>query len=193
MTAASIIIAERTPGDPLTTDCLDSLLHHHPDDTIQIIRVICPDARLYAAWNNATRSARHDTLVYLNNDTITSARWLHRIHRHTHEVPHPICGPAHRYDPILRRTRILQGWLLACHRALAHANPFDEQFHLYYGDLEWQLRLRSQNHALTELQLPVHHLHARTTRRLAEKTDIWLKDRQTFLDHTTYAAARTMD
>jgi GT2 family glycosyltransferase len=155
--------------------------------------VIVPVARrrgVTAAWNLGARIATGTSLIFLNNDTRTEARWLEQIiaplQANRARVTSPQSRPAPEASSLLPARyegRLLQGWCLAMSRQTWTAlGGFDERFAMYFSDTDLQLRILERwPDGLATMPVALAHLSHQTTRNWPGKTAAWRRDQKLFL------------
>lgn len=187
---ASVIIPQRGRQlDRLTIDCVDSLNAHHQGH--EIIVAFEERQGLSKAWNQGAERAVGDALIFLNNDTLTHAPWIHTVLDRLAEDAW-IIGAGERREHSLNTqdlgipSNYLQGWLLAMRTSTWHAlEGFDERFQLYFSDTDFQARAVDADYSLYLEHLAVTHTGHATTRKRPDRSAVWNADRQRFLDKWT--------
>ncbi|WP_437194524.1 glycosyltransferase family 2 protein [Planctomicrobium sp. SH527] len=222
--AISVIIPQHSRCE-LTVQAVSTLALHHHASAMQIIVVDdgspaaeialfqqqCPAGvtiirqsqrrGVTAAWNLGASAAAANTLVFLNNDTITTGEWLTSISQALTQVQSRSGGSALKLVGVQSRTSsevlrirplnssikrprtLLQGWCLAMHRRTFEAlDGFDERFCLYYSDTDLQLRcLETWPQSIGVIHgLPVRHLGRKSTRCWARRNVDWKSDKAKF-------------
>lgn len=185
---ASIIIPQA--GDrtcPMTRRCITSFWCHHGLGTDDLI-LIENASNIHAAWNKGAEQSRAEWLVFLNNDTITHGPWLGPLLHDLIEHNAVLTGIRPRYETkvpsdILQRTgnRFIEGWCFAVARHTWAEHRFCEEFVLYFGDTDFQVRVNGPMTFRPELSQKLEHLGHRSTRRRPDRQEIWELDRETFI------------
>lgn len=140
------------------------------------------------AWNTGLRHSRTDTVVFLNNDVVTSGPWMNPLVAPLHSVDEGILltGAASRREQLLpKNVPLLEGWCLAGRTELLRRHGgFDPRFRLYFSDtdLQWRLLLQSPNALRCVGNLPLQHLGHATTRHESGRRQLWETDRQRFVE-----------
>ncbi len=213
---ATVIIAQYGQSR-LTVRCIDSFRRAHGESTplivvddgsapgdiepiagagfgnLQLIRAV--HRGVTAAWNRGARQAAAEILVFLNNDTISTGRWLEQLVEPLQSQAVMVAGAQEREerrlpDAVLRRlptTTFVQGWCFAVRRSdLEAVGGFRESLRLYFSDTDLQARLLQRAHlgreglACTPVTALSHLGHA-TTRQSPERRPQWLADRRRFI------------
>ncbi len=222
--AISVIIPQHSRCE-LTIQAVSTLARHHQDMALQIVVVDdgspaselshfqrqCPSGvtiirqsqrrGVTAAWNLGTSAATARTLVFLNNDTITTGEWLPSVTQALNQADTlstrtalKLVGLQSRKAVEVSKIRplkfstsrsqsLLQGWCLAMQRQTFDAlNGFDERFCLYYSDTDLQLRcLETWPQSIGVIHgLPVRHLGRKSTRCWARRNVDWKSDKAKF-------------
>ncbi len=148
-----------------------------------------------AAWNAGLRCVSTPFAVLLNNDVITRAAWIESLIGPLRSGAHCVSGVRWRVESavpegVLQRLpsrRFVEGWCWGLSmRAIQAAGGFDESLRLYFSDTDLQARLMRTHGpgcvtvAANLLSSLTHHGH-RSTRRLADRRAIWLRDRNRFI------------
>ncbi len=161
-------------------------LHDLNDPHTEILAL--PRQGLTAAWNTAARRCRSTTLVFLNNDTLSTGPWVEslleplRLHRTW------VSGVEERQEPHLTPPmEMLSGWCFAVRRdTFLAVGGFDESLQLYFSDTDFQLRVREHFAAAdipfwtTVPGLAISHLSHRTAHQLPNRKSLWRADRDRF-------------
>ncbi|MCA8998060.1 MAG: glycosyltransferase [Planctomycetaceae bacterium] len=147
-----------------------------------------------AAWNLAAQNSQTEFLVFLNNDTLSTGRWLDNLLDPLSDPQVLLSGSQLRVEHLLpkvcwrnREIRpILSGWCLAIRRSVFESiNGFDPQFQLYFSDTDLQCRLllaASHDRPLEAVPgLLIRHLEHRSTCTLPTRNRIWREDRDRFV------------
>ena len=157
---------------------------HDPDTEILAL----PRQGLTAAWNTAARRCRTETLVFLNNDTLTTGPWVEALLAPLQHKQAWISGVEARHEPHLQPAiEMLAGWCFAVRLDTFQAvGGFDEALHLYFSDTDFQLRVRQQFASsaipawVVVPGLPISHLAHRTAHQLSNRRPLWRADRERF-------------
>lgn len=161
-------------------------LHALHDPHIEILSL--PRPGLTAAWNMAAHSCQTETLVFLNNDTLTSGSWvaalLEPLRLHQARMSGVEARPERHVTPPLE---MLSGWCFAVRvDTFLAVGGFDESLHLYFSDTDFQLRVR-EHFATSEIPpwsivpgLALTHLSHRTAHQLTNRRPLWRADRDRF-------------
>ncbi|TWT57556.1 Glycosyl transferase family 2 [Thalassoglobus neptunius] len=214
MDETTIIIAQFGRSD-LTVNCVQSLIEHHPalaeilivDDGSRTPEVASLQSAQFenctilrrptrsgvtASWNFAARFARGKTLIFLNNDAITTGEWCGELTSPLKDDSCLMTGPEWRPAVDLsiemreawKVESLLSGWCFAIQRDVFETlNGFDENLQLYFSDTDLQCRCLDQfgSHAIHAVEdLPLRHLGQQTTRGLATRSQQWNNDRSHF-------------
>ena len=166
----------------------ESLRRLHDLDDPQTEILALPRQGLTAAWNIAARRSRTETLVFLNNDTLSTGPWVEALLTPLQQNLAWISGVESRQETQLHPAmEMLSGWCFAVQRDTFHAvGGFDESLHLYFSDTDFLLRVRDQfmSSAIppwtTVSGLPLTHLSHRTARQLSNRRSLWHDDRDRF-------------
>lgn len=212
---ATIVIPQRGQSR-LTLQCVHSFRTHHGDFTRIVVvddgspvderRAIancdCKNLELIvrsaegvtAAWNAGARDARSEFLVFLNNDTMTSAPWLPRLLSPLATDAAVVCGVAARIEnavseSVLQRLptrRFAEGWCFAVRRLDFEAmGGFDPSLRTYFSDTDLQARLLDSADSTDRCIAIVGcegiaHLGHVTARRDPQRRARWQADRLRF-------------
>jgi len=138
-----------------------------------------------AAWNVGARQARGSILIFLNNDTFSTAAWMESLIAPLRERTALMTAPEFRRERELpmEYSAVLSGWCMALRaETFRGAGGFDERFRLYFSDTDLQLRLRHQSAAALAgcSPLPLKHLGHRSTKELPARSAEWRRDRNRF-------------
>ena len=147
-----------------------------------------PRPGLTAAWNAAARRCQTETLVFLNNDTISTGPWVAALLSPLERHQARISGVESRRETHLHSsTEVLSGWCFAvCCDTFQQVGGFDDSLVLYYSDTDFQLRVRDHFvdapiPAWTVVPgLPLSHLAHRTAHQLSNRRALWQADRERF-------------
>jgi GT2 family glycosyltransferase len=161
-------------------------MHELDDPDTEILAL--PRQGLTAAWNIAARQCRTATLVFLNNDTLSSGPWVGELLSPLERHATRISGVELRRETHLHPAiELLSGWCFAFGRDTFQAvEGFDESLALYFSDTDFQLRVRSHFAdsaipAWTALAgLPLSHLSHGTAHQLSNQRPLWRADRDRF-------------
>ena len=161
-------------------------LHDLDDPQTEILSL--PRQGLTAAWNTAARRCRTSTLVFLNNDTLTTGPWVEALLAPLEQNLAWISGVELRQETHLHPAiEMLSGWCFAVRRDTFQAvGGFDESLQLYFSDTDFLLRVRDQFASVaippwtTVPDLPLSHLSHRTARQLSNRRSLWHDDRDRF-------------
>ncbi|MEZ6065182.1 MAG: glycosyltransferase [Planctomycetaceae bacterium] len=147
-----------------------------------------------AAWNCGWRACDSRWLVFLNNDSWTTAGWLDRLLRPLQNgdaIMSSVGWRRERYLPRalehMRRVGLmLDGSCFAIAREnLAALRGFDPAFRLYFSDTDLQLRLLQQHGRFGTLtavaNLGLKHIGHATTRDLPGRVTQWRSDHAAFI------------
>ena len=212
---ATIVIPQRGQSR-LTLQCLRTFRKHHGDSArivvvddgspVDELRAIgnceCRNLELLvrsaegvtAAWNAGARETRTEFLVFLNNDTTTSAPWLARLLSPLAAGRAVVCGVAARIEnavseSVLRRLptrRFAEGWCFAVRRLDFEAvGGFDPSLRTYFSDTDIQARLLDAAGATNRCIATVgcegiEHLGHATARLDSRRRALWQSDRLRF-------------
>ena len=154
----------------------------------QIVRM-SRNSGVTQAWNRGADHASGDTLIFLNNDTLTTGTWCEELANPVRNQLCSIAGIEERKESripenltdSLTEKRILAGWCFALSRDLFfELGKFDERFRLYFSDTDLQLRVvMAQRHTTPLLvvpELPVSHAAHQTTKVLPQRSRDWHRD-----------------
>jgi len=219
MPDTTIIIPQRGHAD-LTRQCLASLREHDraawpvvvvDDGSPQVAAeldmeefspgrlILQPQRGVSVAWNRGAAGAQTRFLVFLNNDTVSTGRWVERMVRPLRQRECVMTGVATRVeralpDSLLDRMAMrsfLAGWSFAISSSVfCELGGFDESLRVYWSDTDLQLRVAAEagrdcREVLREVAgLPLVHLGHRTAhdgRQLPRQREQWCKDRQVFV------------
>jgi len=214
--AATLVIAQYGQGER-TRACVDSFRAHHatdvpiivvddgsapadlqplehlPAESCRIIRQA--HAGVTAAWRAGAALADSRTLVFLNNDVLTSAPWLDALLAPLLRGTVVVSGVQTRQERrlperILARLptrRFAAGWCFAVPRAAYEScGGLEPSLTLYFSDTDLQARLLQQSAcgvqglAIVSCDGLVHAGHA-TTVRCRDRRDLWRADRRQFI------------
>lgn len=144
-----------------------------------------PRAGLTAAWNAAVRQTAARQIVFLNNDTFSRGPWVEQLIAPIQHGLRPVTAVAIRRESQLTPSVELPvGWCFGVDRAAFDAvGGFDEALALYFSDTDFFLRIgRTFPERPWTLvpDLPLSHLAHRTARRLPNRSQSWLADRERF-------------
>ena len=161
-------------------------LHELDDPDTEILAL--PRQGLTAAWNTAAHRCRTDTLVFLNNDTLSTGPWVEALLAPLLNSQARISGVEARREKFLNPSvEVLEGWCFATHRdTFQTVGGFDEALHLYFSDTDFQLRVRDQfvdtaiPTGTTVPGLALTHLSHRTAHQLSNQRSLWHADRKRF-------------
>jgi GT2 family glycosyltransferase len=214
--SATIIIPQRGLSR-LTLECLRSFQLFHGDATpvvviddgspsdaaavagagiarVEVLRR--PAEGVTAAWNAGARASRGDTLVFLNNDTVTTRPWLERLLAPLSSQDVAISGLEGRVEravpeAVLRRLptrRFAGGWCFAVRRHDFDAiEGFEPELAMYFSDTDLQARLLARREDVDRVIAIVggegiRHLgHATATLDPARAAQ-WRADRDLFVE-----------
>ena len=145
-----------------------------------------PRAGLTAAWNFASRHVSTESIVFLNNDTVSTGPWIEPLISPVRDRLSPVSAPEIRTESLVSPPVDLPaGWCFAVRRSAFEAvGRFDEALALYFSDTDFLLRIRQR---FPECPwsivpgLPLSHLAHRTAHRLPDRKQYWLSDRERFL------------
>ena len=157
-------------------------LHQLDDPETEILTLTQPG--LTAAWNFAARHCRTKSLVFLNNDTLTTGPWVNALIAPLDSRQVGITGVEMRCELHLKPAlELLAGWCFAVRRDTFHAvGGFDESMKLYFSDTDFQLRVREYDFGGSFAPwtvvpgLPISHLSHQTARRLPHRRSLWNAD-----------------
>ncbi len=161
-------------------------LHDLDDPETEILAL--PRQGLTAAWNSAARRCQTESLVFLNNDTLSTGPWVEALLAPLKHNRTWLSGVELRRETHLQPSiEMLSGWCFAVRRDTFHVvGGFDEALHLYFSDTDFQLRVRDQHVAsavpawTTVTGLPLSHLWHRTAQQLSNRGPLWRADRECF-------------
>ncbi len=161
-------------------------LHELDDPDIEILAL--PRQGLTAAWNTAAKRCQTETLVFLNNDTLSTGPWVAALLAPLEQHQAWLSGVESRRETHLNPAiEILSGWCFAVRQSTFHAaGGFDESLHLYFSDTDFQLRVRDHFEASAVPLYSVvpglllHHLSHRTAHQLSNRRPLWRADRDRF-------------
>ena len=157
---------------------------HDPDTEILAL----PRQGLTAAWNAAARRCQTATLVFLNNDTLSTGPWVEALLAPLENNQAWISGAEARHEPHLQPAlQLLAGWCFAVRfDTFLAVDGFDEALQLYFSDTDFQMRVRDQFSSSTIPAwaivpgLPLSHLSHRTAQQLSNRRPLWRADRERF-------------
>jgi len=203
----SIIIPQYGQSE-LTLTAVDSLLHTQTgsleilvvDDGSPFSDIACLQSQfrshvslirqsrrqgVTAAWNLGARLATGATLVFLNNDTVSTGPWLETLAAPLAKETILLTAPESRNERQLSGPlrQVLKGWCMAIRKeTFARVGMFDERFRLYFSDTDLQLRLRglSAEALLRCPALPLQHQGRCSTQHLLSRRTEWRQDRDRF-------------
>lgn len=173
-----VIVDDGSPRDEFTS------LRTLTGSNLSLIRV--PHRQgVTRAWNLGARQTTGTTLIFLNNDTVSTGPWLRILAGSVQGGSALLAGPERRTERQLADPshRLLKGWCLAIQReTFLSIGMFDERFRLYFSDTDLQLRLQQQRpDALACCTgLSLRHLGRSSTRLLAMRRTEWQHDRDRF-------------
>ena len=147
-----------------------------------------------AAWNRGARSVTTPYTLFLNNDTIVDAPILDLLINPLERGMALVTGAETRTERMLPLNclehlptrEFLAGWCFAISvDLLRRVGGFDETLRVYWSDTDLQARVlcaeqdkSSQLHAISGLA--IQHLGHQTARRLVNRREIWMRDRERF-------------
>jgi GT2 family glycosyltransferase len=212
---ATVIIAQY--GEPqLTINCVQSLRRWHGDvpdivvvddgsdqvDIEAVARAGLSNVRLLrrphqgvtAAWNSGAATAEGDVLIFLNNDVITTGRWVCRLTGALADDDSFVAGVEWRTERLARAEALERlptrgfaaGWCFAVRRGdFQRVGGFREELRLYYSDTDLQARLlmdrgRGGEGITIVPKLALRHLGHATTSKCADRRRQWRADRGQF-------------
>lgn len=161
-------------------------LHDLHDPQTEILAL--PRQGLTAAWNTAARRCQTTTLVFLNNDTLSTGPWVEALLEPLRLRQTGMSGvEARRETHLTPATEVLSGWCFAVRRdTFLAVGGFDEALHLYFSDTDFQLRVRD-HFASSDIPawatvpgLALTHLSHRTAHQLTNRRPLWRADRGRF-------------
>lgn len=208
MLDATLIIPQHNQFQ-LTTATLSTLLHWHQslpeilliDDHSQPQHIKrfrkslpssvqwfhSPKRGLTNAWRFGASLASQSSLLFLNNDVITTGPWIPELVTAIENASHTIHGIHFRNQKIQHlTTKVLQGWCFGLSKTLySQLNGFDSQFQLYYSDTDLQfqhlLTTNTQQPLIAHSHLPLLHLAHKTTQHCPHRHQLHQADRRRFL------------
>lgn len=213
---ATIVIPQYGQAE-LTIACLRSLRQREsrawpvlvvddgsPDHAAASVRDVLPDVTVIEqphqgvtrAWNLGTAQVGTPFVVFLNNDTLTTAPWVDCLLAPLRNETARLCGVAWRAEralppevaAALPTLRFVEGWCCALSVArLRELGGFDESFHMYFSDTDLQVRLahrfgRGSLTVVDEVQDALRHRGHASTRMLPQRRAIWTEDRRRFVE-----------
>ena len=161
-------------------------LHDLHDPHTEILAL--PRQGLTAAWNTAAQRCRTETLVFLNNDTLSTGPWVEALLEPLRLQQYWMSGIEARQETYLSPSiEMLSGWCFAVRRdTFLAVGGFDESLQLYFSDTDFQLRVRD-HFASSSLPpwatvpgLAISHLSHRTAHQLSNRRSLWRADRDRF-------------
>ena len=167
----------------------DSLRQLHALGDLDTVVHSIPRQGLTAAWNSAASFCQTESLVFLNNDTLSQGPWVESLLAPLQAGQAVISGVALRWERHLSPViQVLTGWCFAVRgEHFRTVGGFDEALSLYFSDTDFQLRIREhfQSSARPPWKvvpdLPLRHLSHQTAHRLANRSKIWKADRARFV------------
>ena len=154
-----------------------------------------------AAWNLGAAAASGETLVFLNNDTVSEGPWVEQLVSPLATDDVLMTGVEVRREPLAQSRsfdQLLAGWGFALRRdVLLRMGGFDPQLKLYFSDTDLQFRIAQQGPLITGVSLdksshglsaqlrvveglPLRHLGHCSTRQLSSRSAEWRRDRCVF-------------
>jgi GT2 family glycosyltransferase len=155
-----------------------------------------PHQGVTAAWNAALnhlrqlKNAAPPTIVFLNNDVVTTGPWLDTLTGPLLFGPTLITGAAWRKErnvapARLPTNRFLEGWCFAISfDALQDLGGFDPRLKTYFSDTDLQCRLVERYGDVgtrIAIPLPLQHLAHQTAGPYRTRRPQWHQDRQRFV------------
>lgn len=145
-----------------------------------------PRAGLTAAWNIASHHVTTESILFLNNDTVTTGPWVESLISPIRDQLSPISAPELRTEShVSPPVDLPAGWCFAVRRsALEAVGGFNESLALYFSDTDFFLQMRQrfpERPWSIVPDLPLTHLAHRTAHRLPDRKQNWLADRDQFL------------
>lgn len=158
-----------------------------------------------AAWNLGARTCASQYLVFLNNDVVSRGPWVEELLMPLRRGEVVMTGAGCRRETAvgrellsqLRTACFLEGWCLALSAALLQQiGGFDESLRLYFSDTDVQLRLLESagldGDALRVVSgLPLSHTGHCSTRRVPNRQEVWMRDRERFVQKWTKRTAES--
>ncbi len=161
-------------------------LHDLNDPHTEILAI--PRQGLTAAWITAARRCQTETLLFLNNDTLSTGPWVEALLEPLRLHHARMSGIEARHETHLSPAmEMLSGWCFAVRRETFLAvGGFDESLQLYFSDTDFQLRVR-EHFASADIPpwttvsgLAISHLSHRTAHQLPNRKSLWRADRDRF-------------
>lgn len=162
-------------------------LHELRDPAVHVLTRT--HAGLTSAWNFAARQSQADSLIFLNNDTVSTGPWVERLLAPLRLGTAVVSGVATRCETQLASpVDLLAGWCFAFRReTFVTVGGFDPAMQLYFSDTEFLLRVRerfattSTSEFVAVSGLPISHIGHATAHLLPSRKAQWLADRKAFL------------
>ncbi|MBA4031360.1 MAG: hypothetical protein C0478_10800 [Planctomyces sp.] len=157
-----------------------------------------PHRGVTRAWNTGLSAARTKFVVLLNSDVTSTGPWLDSLLTPLRHSPDVLLTGAAWQSPAATHAigqpehSLLAGWCLAFRRSLWNdCGPFDERFHHWFSDTDFQHRVRQFAAALPTpapdpircvSDLPLEHAGHASTRQLPDRQALHAADRLAYLD-----------
>lgn len=155
-----------------------------------------PAIGVTAAWNRGWRNATGDIVAFVNNDVRVNGAFVNALSAPLLAGVARVSGVEWRWEgttPGAARPKgripgwkCLAGYCFAVRKDwLAERGGFDERMRVYWSDtdLQWEARRVAGESALTRTETGhvLGHMGHRTARGLADRREVWKRDRDVFV------------